>query len=564
MRLCIFGIVLTAAAICGLLSCSDSPAEEQLASAESVMDRCPDSALSILRGIDLALIHGNREKALYGLLYTQALDKNHEPIQDDSLIRFAVRYFTNIKDKRRSMIANNYRGRAQYMNQNYTAALISFMTANGQAKQLDDKFWIGMTARGIADVYSQSFNNAEELAYAKEEYDNILLCGRQPYINYAMLDLARAYCNVGNYNESNIICTQILDSAIISNDSWLYYAAKQLKGANYVAEEEFSKAICEFEPLVENGFAQTKDSIYMAWAYSELHENDKVSEILDKISANDSLRLSFVKYKISKKQGQIMAALRDLEQVDKLNNKIFRNRVNRNITGTIVDYFELNNRTVSVQLQAERATKWFIIISFVLLLAVIIIVAVYLNLRQRRKMDDKILIAEHLQELLKQSQLENSKNASIIKKLYASKYDILEEICEIMIQCSDSKSAKRKIADSVTVLIESLSIRSDKIVELESEVNALYDNLFAEFRKDLPSLKDVDYRLYLFSILGFSNTAISLFLKEDRVSAVYDRKRHLKDRIKRLDPLKRDRYLSIFQYPFSFCQTISGICDITY
>ena len=133
-----------------------------------------------------------------------------------------------------------------------------------------------------------------------------------------------------------------------------------------------------------------------------------------------------------------------------------------------------------------------------------------------------------------------------------------------MIQCSDSKSAKRKIADSVTVLIESLSIRSDKIVELESEVNALYDNLFAEFRKDLPSLKDVDYRLYLFSILGFSNTAISLFLKEDRVSAVYDRKRHLKDRIKRLDPLKRDRYLSIFQYPFSFCQTISGICDITY
>ncbi len=564
MRLCIFGIVLTAAAICGLLSCSDSPAEEQLASAESVMDRCPDSALSILRGIDLALIHGNREKALYGLLYTQALDKNHEPIQDDSLIRFAVRYFTNIKDKRRSMIANNYRGRVQYMNGEYASGLASFFKAYELANELDDDFWIGMTARGISDTYSEAFNNSEELAYAQKEYEHILQSGRQPYINYAMLDLARAYCRSRMYEDAIRIAEQATDSAVLYSDPYLYSGVMQIIGISYMGQGNNTQALSAFSSLVNSGLAEPEDSMYLAIAnISDGHTLEGL-RMLDSVLTPDSLRRTYAKYKAFKKLGRNVEALREMELFDSLSNVVFRHNMDRNLTGSLVAYLDMSKQVLESDLKAARMMTWILIAIVLSVIVVTGVIVFYVHAKQKKALDDKILFAEHLQELLRQSKNENTKAASVIRDLLTSKYGIIEQFCAVVINSGNSKSAKSKIADSVTTIIDSLSINGDKIAELEAEVNALYDNLFADFRKDLPSLKDVDYRLYLFSILGFSNTAISLFLKEDRVSAVYDRKRHLKDRIKRLDPLKRDRYLSIFQYPFSFCQTISGICDITY
>ena len=67
-----------------------------------------------------------------------------------------------------------------------------------------------MTARGIADIYNESFNTA--VAYATEEYNNIMQSGRQPYINYAISDLANAYCSSGNYDKALILSKQAIDS----------------------------------------------------------------------------------------------------------------------------------------------------------------------------------------------------------------------------------------------------------------------------------------------------------------------------------------------------------------
>ena len=171
----------------------------------------------------------------------------------------------------------------------------------------------------------------------------------------------------------------------------------------------------------------------------------------------------------------------------------------------------------------------------------------FIECKQRKKLDDRILFAERLQNMLIQIQAENTKASSIIRELLASKYELLEELCNIIISCSNPRSARQRIAESVTTLIDNLSIRSDKIIAMEHQVDTMYDNLFSDFRKDLPSLKDADYRLYLFTIFGLSNTAISIFLKEDKLTAIYDRKRRLKDRIRQLDPTKCARYMAFFR-----------------
>lgn len=81
---------------------------------------------------------------------------------------------------------------------------------------------------------------------------------------------------------------------------------------------------------------------------------------------------------------------------------------------------------------------------------------------------------------------------------------------------------------------------------MEKHVDKIYNNVFTSFRQDFPSLKDNDYRLFLFIILGLSNAAISLLLKEEKLSAIYERKRRLKEKIKNLPQEKQEMYMFFF------------------
>ncbi len=69
--------------LCVLLSCTSTPYTEHLQHIETIIESNPDSALAMLQTIDRNSLTNDRDKALYGMLYTEALDKNHEPIPDD-------------------------------------------------------------------------------------------------------------------------------------------------------------------------------------------------------------------------------------------------------------------------------------------------------------------------------------------------------------------------------------------------------------------------------------------------------------------------------------------------
>lgn len=98
---------------------------------------------------------------------------------------------------------------------------------------------------------------------------------------------------------------------------------------------------------------------------------------------------------------------------------------------------------------------------------------------------------------------------------------------------------------SIVDLKQSFISDNKKIADLENYVNTHFDNILAELRLTLPKLKEIDFRLFLFSALGFSINAISMFLEVDKISKVYDRKRRLKDKIKTLPDMQREKFLKI-------------------
>ncbi len=526
-----------------LCACSTSSDREQLLYIESIIDERADSALVLLNEIPYDRLRSEEDRALYGMLQAQANDKNWIVLEDDSLAFAAARYFEEKGDKHRCLIATYYGGRIQYSNGRYSEALISFLQSKELAEELGEVFWAGMSCRGISDTYHKSFNIADELVYAQEEYRYTLASGRQPYINYAMLDLASAYNNNGNYEKSREITFQIVDSAMKYQDGYLYCEAKRLEGISYMGEREAKKAEPIFEMICQAGMGITQDSIYLSRAYIVNGNLSKSEELLNLISNEDSLLLSDVRYRLLKMQGKTSEAIDEVEYLYDLINRRFKERINQTLNSTVIGFYDLEKEKKDAELSAAKMRMWLLVVISLVIILSIILVTWYFIAQQRKQIEEKVLFAEQLQELVAKGDAEKSHSVSMMKDLFASKYNLLEEFCDIVTSNWGSKTANQKIANAVTALVDSLSINSERIEELERDVDGLYDNLMTDFKRDLPHLKDADYCLYLYTVLGLSNMAISLFLKEDKVSAVYDRKKRLKNKIKMLAPEGGERYM---------------------
>lgn len=519
-----------------------SPVQEVLSEAENLMDYRPDFALALLDSIPPSQLLSDEETARYALLITQAKDKNHLELNTDSLISLASRYFLKRKDKKRAMIATYYEGRVKYLSQDYTSGIVCFLKAREIAKETHDHFWAGMSCRGISDIYNESFNAADELVYAREEYENIKASGRQPYINYALLDLARAYCSNREYAAVLKLTQEICDSAIATQDSHLYYCAKQLDGISYLGKNCHKDAINIFETICHANQATHRDSAYLCLAYVKEGRISDAEPLLNMVSNQNDLVCHFIKYNIFKSLNRANEALQEYEKFDSISNSTFKERISQNLNESIIDHYDDEINGHKIELKIANMRSWLIVIVSILVFLMIISATLYFILRQRKQIEDKVILAEQLQEEI----AKNDKNSiSVIRRLLSSKYSMLEELCTIVNNTPDSKMSAQKIADSVTKLIESLSIDSKKIVELENEINTHYNNVMTDFKRDLPNLKEADYLLFQYIILGLSNTAISLLLKEKKINAVYDRKRRLKDKIKQLKPVQREKYLKL-------------------
>lgn len=654
MRYCLITLMLVLLVVFPCCRRHSSEWDTLLSIEKDIIDY-PDSALTVLEAMDTSRLYGEEEKALYGLLLTMALSKNHIDIPDDSLIHFASRYFENKKDKRRSMIADCYLGTVQFNLGYRSESIVNYYKSKQAAEELGDWFYAGLACRGISDVYNESLNKKEELLYADKELEYFHKSGKQPYVNYAILDFARATYNNSDFDRASKIIEQLVDSTIATHDDYLYYSALHLKSANYVTQNKFAEALPILKEIIESGYAEAVDSLRLCWTLIKLNKHGEARIFGNEILNNTSPWNNFVKYRIYKYQGKYDKALTELEILDSLSENNIYESISNNINGGLVNYVESKNLIAQSRLEESRMRFWLI---GTVLSVLLIVITTYARVKYKqwnKELDAKINFAEELQEALKTSKernndlvtnLESEKEAyrgltrlldekkreqeqllgrieaekssyhdrlsklqqnandksvlindlkseisynkteielltqrseeqghqiatlenetvqlqrkirlleevdsktdrstKLMWKLMSKRKAGLEDFIRLLSVTKNSETARKKIADKITVFIHELSEDTGSLDELEREVNKEYANLIKDLRTDLPNLKEKDFRLYLFSLLPISLTSIALLMGEQSVEGVYNRKRHLKDKIKQLDQDKRDRYL---------------------
>ena len=101
---------------------------------ESYIQKCPDSALAVLRAIDTTTLNSRRLQAHYALLHAMALDKNWIDTIDENVVMPAVAYYNRHRPLSRRAKPYYYLGRIQYNGGRYDEAILSFTRAGEYAE----------------------------------------------------------------------------------------------------------------------------------------------------------------------------------------------------------------------------------------------------------------------------------------------------------------------------------------------------------------------------------------------------------------------------------------------
>lgn len=539
--ICLVFLVMT------MIGCGHrSQISEKLDVARQKMEESPDSALMVLQDISSQELHNAEDRALYGMLYVQAMDKNHLDPDNDSIIAQSVDYYTAHEKLPEQIISTYYRGRALYHAGNYPQSLLCFYKAKELAEDNGEYFWAGMSCRGISDVYKLSYHSKEQLIYAEKEFYYIKKSGKQPYLNYALYDYSWALRNFGDtksFNKAIKICDQLVDSAKKFDDPYLYSAAIQMKAVTLVGTGRYKEALPVIIEVCDDEFVDSSDSLYLSLALFENGRHREAKELLDTVSDCDTLLRRLIHSRFERAKGNWDIVLNDALFLTDKADSVAHLSMRMIITTPLSDYYYKNRELDNIRINSYRKRN-LLLSAIVLLITIIAVMIVYkLRVRQVAEINDRILLADRLSEEIERFRVENSKTHDIVETMLPVQYKLLEQLTEIAVKTNDNRKVRKNIADAVTKLIEDLSIGGDKLKELEDKVDSLYNNVYSDFKRALPNLKEADYLLFLFSALGISSTTISVFLKEGKIEAVYNRKRRLKDKIRQLDSSQSDRYL---------------------
>ena len=192
--------------IISLISCTHNKNyptafQPELAKAEAMMYRYPDSALHILQGIQPDIPSENEQYATWALLMTQAQYKNQIE-QSDSLINIAYSYFINQDNAQRKALALYYKGILCHESHHAEDALSFYLEATAEIEKTND-YQLGFLINSeIGLMYLYRKLNDYAMEYFEKAHHNAELSDNQTYIAFSFIYIARAFSQKKQYNKA--------------------------------------------------------------------------------------------------------------------------------------------------------------------------------------------------------------------------------------------------------------------------------------------------------------------------------------------------------------------------
>lgn len=240
-----------------LVGCSLIPSELQ--HAEHIMETTPDSALHILLNVKPNdQRYSTEDKALYGLLLFQALDKNKLDLQPDSVINFSISYYQTKGNKPQLAKAYFYKARMYKNAQLFDEATILYLKALDNTNKNNDADLLGKIYADMGDMCAiQEDYKASRAKYLLSV--NFYSQASKPIeASNIYISIGRTYRYEKNYTTAHKYYLQAFKQ---TNDSITCGVAFQEVGINYYNAAKYDSALHYLNKCMKYPFYGTNYSI---------------------------------------------------------------------------------------------------------------------------------------------------------------------------------------------------------------------------------------------------------------------------------------------------------------
>ena len=544
-------IILGLSAILFFTGCYNREHISRLDEAEALLQNKPDSALTILK--QLRQEGSQAEQARYALLYSEALDKNHIKVTDDSLIRQAWSHYKHYsKDLRHQCKTLYYWGRIKLRAGDKPGALRLFLKIEEKLKDTNEPYYTGLLYGQIGEVYYEQMNYSRAYHYFREARNNFRQSDNVREETESTLDMAAAAFHSKDIEKAMRLYAAALDLADEQKNDHLAKASLTNLASLYVVSGKRPHDLLQrielsarqdtlygYHTLVDVNLLKNRiDSARYYLALAEAQTTD-IRDLAD---------LQYTAYRIEAQTRNFEKATDNIHRYIYLTDSLTRS--NMQFSAGMVEREYFKERTDFAEYRMKNRTTWEIAAATVILL--MIGVAYYITRQrlrlQRERTDRYLLLAEEANSEYKTltERMEGQRNTeNHLKGLIASRFDIIDKLGKTYYERENTASQQAAMFHEVKQIITDFAENNEMLQELELIVNTCHDNAMQKLRNDFPAMKEADIRLLCYIFVGFSPQVISLFMK-DTVANVYARKSRLKSRIKSAETANKDLFLSLF------------------
>jgi len=528
-----------------LLSCRPSYVESQLLDIESYIMERPDSALSVLESMDRNLLVKDGYRAHHALLHAMALDKNFIDVDDDSLAQVAVDYYSKNGPEIYYARSLYYLGLAYYYQREYKKAIVEFTKAEGLSLSVDSLYLV-MTKISQADAYAKTYNIIEEENCLREAKSVAASKGYLYLLQVTELRLSQALFNRNNDTESYEMIDQLINGE--NTDGKIRQVALQTKALVLVSHQNaFSDALEIYDTIAcgeyKYRFMSIKD--YWAWAYAlnAVGRKQEAQNFIDQLVEEESGTTSYWQYMIAKFDGDIQSALVHLEDYIRYNDVEVSDALRQSLALSQRDYYESQSELSKQQAQNSRLWMSVIFISSLFTLIILAIVIVWYVRKQSRVKEQYLTYIDEIHRQLEESKRDDY--PALKKKylsLYKSKFDLIGELCEQYLYSQCMVNAEKSIYRKVVALVDDFTNDYTNRKKFDAMLDEDLDNIMSNLHAEMPSLKDMDYMIFSFLVIGFDVTTISNLLNITP-NTVYIRKSRIKHQIYEQNPRHKEQFI---------------------
>lgn len=528
--------------------CERIHTRQHLLDIESYIMERPDSALAVLDTMDRSLLVTDRLKAHHALLHAMALDKNYIDVTDDSIASVAVEYYSKKGPEKYKARSLYYLGLSYYYAQEYDKAILEFTKAEKVAERCDSLF-LGLIYLVQSDTYSMTHNEIEALKYIKNANNVFSQLSLDYYKSVSNLSLAKLYNNNDDVVKADSLLNHLIESEKV--DKRIKATSLQCRAFIMVSKKDpdYSNAILLYRSLIdEYGASYMSYKDYWAYAYALINNNkEKESQTIvsQLLQVDTSTTAYYWQYLIEKYKKNYSSALLLLEKSVTSNNKEVTEALRQSLSLSQRDYYESQYEIAEYKAHNRKLTIISGLISSLFVLGLIYwVVSAY----ARRLREEKEYYLNYADEISRQLEASKNEDYPELKRkyieLYKSRFEIIGSLYEQYTLFDGKNNSEHAIYEKVSSMVEDFRNDYSNREQFESILNENMDNIVSRFRMEVPKLKEIDYSIFCFMLIGFDPTTISHLLNTT-MNVIYIRKSRMKKRIEILNPEHKVQFLEV-------------------